>query len=221
MAAHYATACSRRRSRAATAAWARTSPRTRAPSGRCRCASRPTLPAFEVRGETVMNRRAFERLNAERDEKGLSRFANPRNAAAGSLRVLEPQITASRRLDYYTYFLLTDGQPRHGQPLGVARRAARAWASRSIDKRKLCKDLDEVLAFCAKWETRARRAAVRDRRRRGEGRFHRRSSGSSASPRRRRAGRSPTSTRRGRRPPASRASRCRWGAPARSRRWRI
>src|SRR5439155_5899229 len=49
--------------------------------------------AFEVRGETVMNRRAFERLNAERDERGLSRFANPRNAAAGSLRVLEPQIT--------------------------------------------------------------------------------------------------------------------------------
>ena len=58
-----------------------------------------------------MNRRAFERLNAERDEKGLSRFANPRNAAAGSLRVLEPQITASRRLEYYTYFLLADGKP--------------------------------------------------------------------------------------------------------------
>ena len=56
------------------------------------------LAAFEVRGETVMNRRAFERLNAERDERGLSRFANPRNAAAGSLRLLEPQITASRRL---------------------------------------------------------------------------------------------------------------------------
>ena len=77
-----------------------------------------------------MNRRAFERLNAERDEKGLSRFANPRNAAAGSLRVLEPQITASRRLDYYTYFLLADGQPALRQPLGIARRAARGWASR-------------------------------------------------------------------------------------------
>src|SRR5215467_4486026 len=68
-------------------------------------------PAFEVRGETVMNRRAFERLNSERDEKGLARFANPRNAAAGSLRVLEPQITASRRLDYYAYFFLVDGGP--------------------------------------------------------------------------------------------------------------
>src|SRR5437588_954541 len=67
--------------------------------------------ALEVRGETVMSRRAFERLNAERDQQGLSRFANPRNAAAGSLRVLEPRITASRRLDYYTYFLLTEGRP--------------------------------------------------------------------------------------------------------------
>ena len=78
------------------------------------------LPAFEVRGETVMNRRAFERLNAERDERGLSRFANPRNAAAGSLRVLEPSVTASRRLDYYTYFLQVDGAPaypRHWESL--------------------------------------------------------------------------------------------------------
>src|SRR5437868_5866402 len=58
------------------------------------------LPAFEVRGETVMNHRAFERLNADREEKGLTRFANPRNAAAGSLRLLEPQVTASRRLEY-------------------------------------------------------------------------------------------------------------------------
>src|SRR5215467_6314153 len=69
------------------------------------------LEQFEVRGETVMNRRAFERLNAERDERGLSRFANPRNAAAGSLRVLEPQITASRRLDYYAYYLQAGGKP--------------------------------------------------------------------------------------------------------------
>ena len=77
-----------------------------------------------------MNRRAFERLNAERDERGLSRFANPRNAAAGSLRVLEPQITASRRLDYYTYFLLVDGRPALRQPLGSRSTNWRAWASR-------------------------------------------------------------------------------------------
>src|SRR6266852_601202 len=71
------------------------------------------LERFEVRGETVMNRRAFEKLNADREAQGLSRFANPRNAAAGSLRVLEPSITASRRLDFYAYFLLVDGRPFH------------------------------------------------------------------------------------------------------------
>ncbi|MGA2590186.1 MAG: NAD-dependent DNA ligase LigA [Bryobacteraceae bacterium] len=109
------------------------------------------LAQFEVRGETVMNRRAFERLNAERDEHGLSRFANPRNAAAGSLRVLEPSITASRRLDYYTYFLQVDGAPafdRHWESLEeLARMGFKVNA-----KRRLCRDVDEVLAFCAEWE---------------------------------------------------------------------
>jgi DNA ligase (NAD+) len=67
------------------------------------------LADFEVRGEVIMSRESFERLNAERDQLGLSRFANPRNAAAGSIRVLEPQITAARRLQYFVYFLLVNG----------------------------------------------------------------------------------------------------------------
>ena len=111
------------------------------------------LPAFEVRGETVMNRPAFQRLNAERDEKRLSHFANPRNAAAGSLRVLEPHITASRRLEYYTYFLLTDGRPAlesHWESL----EALAGMGFKVNPKRKLCQDIDEVLAFCADWEGR-------------------------------------------------------------------
>ena len=70
--------------------------------------------AFEVRGEVVLNRRAFERLNLDRDAEGLPRFANPRNAAAGSIRILEPSITASRRLDYYAYFLFAGGAPYAG-----------------------------------------------------------------------------------------------------------
>ncbi len=111
------------------------------------------LAAFEVRGETVMNRRAFERLNADRDEKGLSRFANPRNAAAGSLRVLEPQITASRRLEFYTYFLLTEGRPAMDSHWKSLEELAR-MGFKVNEHRKLCGDLDEVLAFCAKWETR-------------------------------------------------------------------
>ncbi len=111
------------------------------------------LPAFEVRGETVMNRKAFERLNAERDERGLSRFANPRNAAAGSLRVLEPQITASRRLDYYTYFLLAGGKPAapsHWQALEELARLG----FKVNPRRQICADVDEVLRFCMEWEAR-------------------------------------------------------------------
>ena len=131
------------------------------------------LADFEARGETVMNRRAFERLNAEREENGLSRFANPRNAAAGLLRVLEPQITASRRLDYYTYFLLT----------WMARPPSRShWESLDTlhhmgfkvnPHRKLCRDVDEVVAFCAEWEAKREDLALRNRWRGGQGRFHR------------------------------------------------
>jgi DNA ligase (NAD+) len=111
------------------------------------------LPAFEVRGETVMNRKAFERLNAEREERGLSRFANPRNAAAGSLRVLEPQVTASRRLDYYTYFLLVDGRPARASHWASLEEMA-GLGFKVNPYRKLCRGVDEALEFCAHWETR-------------------------------------------------------------------
>jgi DNA ligase (NAD+) len=112
-----------------------------------------TLPAFEVRGETVMNRRAFERLNAERDDAGLSRFANPRNAAAGSLRVLEPQITASRRLEYYTYFLLAEGKPARPSHWESLEELSR-MGFKVNEHRVLCDDVEGVLAFCAHWEER-------------------------------------------------------------------
>jgi DNA ligase (NAD+) len=111
------------------------------------------FPSFEVRGEAVMNRQAFERLNAEREDRGLSRFANPRNAAAGSLRVLEPQITASRRLDYYTYFLLVEGRPplpSHWETLDELGR----MGFKVNPHRKRCGGIEEVLAFCSHWEAR-------------------------------------------------------------------
>jgi DNA ligase (NAD+) len=111
------------------------------------------LPEFEVRGEVVMNRRAFERLNLDRDEKGLSRFANPRNAAAGSLRVLEPQITAARRLEYYTYFLLTGGRPACDSHWAALEELHRL-GFKVNPHRKLCYSAEEVLAYCAGWEAR-------------------------------------------------------------------
>ena len=100
-----------------------------------------------------MNRKAFERLNAEREERGLPRFANPRNAAAGSLRVLEPQITASRRLDYYTYFLLAGGEPVRGSHWESLEEMAR-MGFKVNPYRQQCRDVEEALAFCAAWETR-------------------------------------------------------------------
>jgi DNA ligase (NAD+) len=65
---------------------------------------------FEVRGEVLMPTKSFVAMNEQREEQGLASFANPRNAAAGAVRVLEPNITAQRRLDFYSYFLLQDGR---------------------------------------------------------------------------------------------------------------
>lgn len=108
-------------------------------------------PAFEVRGEVVMTRRAFERLNEERDLQGLPRYANPRNSAAGSLRVLDPAVTASRQLDFYAYFFLVDGTyvfESHWESL----EHLKALGFKVSAHRRLCGSLDELLAFCAEWE---------------------------------------------------------------------
>jgi DNA ligase (NAD+) len=107
---------------------------------------------WEVRGEVVFNRRAFEKLNAERDAQELPRFANPRNAAAGSLRVLDPSITASRQLEYFTYFLFHDGAlatPTQHEALEqlakLGFKVNRYW--------QRCADIDELAEFCSEWET--------------------------------------------------------------------
>jgi len=65
---------------------------------------------FEVRGEAVMPEKAFEQMNKDREAQGLAPAVNPRNAAAGTLRTLEPSIVAQRRLDVYAYFLLSAGE---------------------------------------------------------------------------------------------------------------
>src|SRR3989449_6583026 len=65
-------------------------------------------PDFEVRGEVMMSRKSFEELNRLQEEQGGKRFANPRNAAAGAVRVLDPAITAQRRLEFFAYYLYVD-----------------------------------------------------------------------------------------------------------------
>src|ERR1035437_5744890 len=69
-------------------------------------------PDFEVRGELLMPLAAFQRMNDEREQQGLPKFANPRNATAGTVRVLEPNITAQRRLDFFSYALFVTGRTR-------------------------------------------------------------------------------------------------------------
>jgi len=111
---------------------------------------RSDLPAFEARGEALIARRSFERMNAERTAAGLALFANPRNAAAGALRALEPQLTAKRQLDYFAYFLLVDGEPAmdsHWESL----EALAAMGFNVNRHRRLCRDLDEVLAYFREW----------------------------------------------------------------------
>jgi len=106
---------------------------------------------FETRGETLMPVAAFRKLNEERAQHGLSTFANPRNFTAGTVRQLEPGITAQRRLDYFPYALLKDGRTyfdRHSKTMD----ALEAAGFKVNPHRKLAKNLDEVWKFIRSWE---------------------------------------------------------------------
>jgi DNA ligase (NAD+) len=105
----------------------------------------------EVRGEAYIPRTVFERINAEREEEGAPRFANPRNAAAGAIRQLDPKIVASRRLDMFAYDLITvDRKPfaSHWESLEWLEKAG----LRVNPHRALCASIDEVIDFCNQME---------------------------------------------------------------------
>jgi DNA ligase (NAD+) len=110
-------------------------------------------PLIEVRGEVIMNRHGFERLNAAREQQGQPKFANPRNAAAGSLRVLEPAITASRPLEYYTYLLMRDGGPTEASHWASLERLS-DLGFKVNPHRRVCENLDDLLAFIREWDAR-------------------------------------------------------------------
>jgi len=106
---------------------------------------------FEVRGEAIMTRKAFEAMNEQQDAKGENRYKNPRTAAAGSVRVLDPNITASRGLGFFAYYLLVDGRvpkKRHSEILEALNdlrfKVSADWA--------LCRGIGEVEDYVTKWD---------------------------------------------------------------------
>jgi DNA ligase (NAD+) len=114
---------------------------------------RVKLPAtFEVRGEVMMTRKSFEALNRQQEEIGGKVFVNPRNSAAGAVRVLDPSITAQRKLDFFAYYLYVDGKvpfAKHSDSLT----ALKQMKFRSSDDWKVCDSIDAVIAYCESWDS--------------------------------------------------------------------
>jgi len=114
--------------------------------------------SFEVRGEIMMTRKSFDALNQQQEQTGGKIFVNPRNAAAGAVRVLDPTITAQRRLDFFAYYLYVDGVVpflKHSDSLAVLKQLR----FRASDDWKLCDGIDAVIAYCEAWDTKREKLA--------------------------------------------------------------
>ena len=110
------------------------------------------LPAeFVIRGEILMPRAVFNKLNEERLKAGITPFANPRNAAAGTLKLLDPRIVASRSLECMVYFLLSEELP-HDNHYDNLKEAA-GWGFSVAKSIKLCRNIAEVIQFITYWES--------------------------------------------------------------------
>jgi len=106
---------------------------------------------FEVRGEVLMTRKAFEALNRQQEEIGGKTFVNPRNSAAGAVRVLDPSITAARKLDFFAYYLYVDGKvpfAKHSDSLNTLKQLR----FRASDDWKLCNGIEAVIGYCEDWD---------------------------------------------------------------------
>ena len=114
--------------------------------------------SFEVRGEILMTRKAFEALNRQQEEAGGKIFVNARNSAAGSLRVLDPSITAQRKLDFFAYYLYVDGKvpfAKHSDSL----EALKKLHFRASDDWKCCDVIDAVIKYCESWDAKREKLA--------------------------------------------------------------
>jgi len=113
--------------------------------------SAPDLPSsFVIRGEIYLPRKGFDEMNASRLQKGEPPFANPRNAAAGTLKQLDPRVVASRPLDCFLYYLLGEQLPAGNHYDNIM--SARSWGFRTPDIIERCSGMKEVLQFIAAWE---------------------------------------------------------------------
>jgi DNA ligase (NAD+) len=111
-----------------------------------------TLPnEFVIRGEILMPRAVFNKLNDERIKAEITPFANPRNAAAGTLKLLDPKIVASRSLDCLVYFILGEELPYDNHYDNL--KEAREWGFNVPESISLCRNLDEVFQFISYWES--------------------------------------------------------------------
>jgi DNA ligase (NAD+) len=122
------------------------------------------VPAFiEVRGEVYLRKSDFERLNATRERQGLPVFANPRNAASGGVRQLDPALTAHRRLSFFAYQIATPLREGSGSRSNISSKITTQWESlRFLETLGFpvnphiarAKTIDDVIAFCRQWEER-------------------------------------------------------------------
>ncbi|MFC3196155.1 NAD-dependent DNA ligase LigA [Parapedobacter deserti] len=107
---------------------------------------------FEIRGEIFMHRPAFQRLNNERIENGEMAYANPRNFAAGTIKLQDSAEVARRPLDCFLYFLNADNRNRLFKNHWESLEAVKSWGFHVCEHTALCANIDEALAFIAKWE---------------------------------------------------------------------
>lgn len=105
---------------------------------------------FEIRGEILMPWKVFDELNKERAEQEEPLFANPRNATSGTLKLQDPKIVASRKLDAYMYYMLGENLPTGGHYENLQK--AKEWGFKISDATKKCTTIEEVFAFIKYWD---------------------------------------------------------------------
>ncbi len=107
--------------------------------------------SFVIRGAIFLRLNGFSEMNAARLEKGEAPFGNPRNAAAGTLKLLDPKMVAARPLDCFLYFLLGENLPAGNHYDNIM--AARSWGFRTSDVMERCNSMAGVISFIRRWET--------------------------------------------------------------------